>query len=438
MNTHTKLKGIGLAALKGSTELLMVLPLLLLAGVYLFPENVSLWLWLITLPVCYAAGFAINQLLNISKMFLMLGMVICVGAIDAISLSGSSYAFFIVLPVAAVCVYRGARMVTVLWSLMFPVSFYAVGLVIYFIGSVVLQFVPSFEPYLPFLTGFGLLALALTFLMTNQTMMKQETLSGNKEPVLASGVLLQNRVLIILVLVLIVLIVYIRKLQAALLWLKDQIIAWLNQLLNHSSEPPPANQEVTPPPSMNLGETPPPAAWLQWLEKVMMFLVGAALVIGVLILLYFAAKRLPPLIKRLFQWLMLRFNQRGLHQQDTGYEDDIENLMDWKGLNSSLTGSLRQWLKGQFHSKGSWSSMDNRERARFLYREWLRKHTKEGYKLQKHLTPEEISQDIQRWRKREPSSSLGPIVGIYEQARYSDKTLQEADIEVMKKFVETK
>ncbi|WP_240421735.1 hypothetical protein [Paenibacillus periandrae] len=438
MNTHTRWTGIGLAALRGSTELLMVIPLLMVTGVYLFPENAGLWLWLMTLPVCYAVGFAVNQLLNIGKMFAMLAMVICLGAIAAYSVSGSTYAFFITLPIAAVCMYRGARMVTVPWSMMFPVTLYAVGLVIYFISSVVLQFVPSFEPYSSIVTGFGLLALAITFLMTNQTMMKQETLSGSKEPVLAAGILLQNRVLIVLVLVIVVLIVFIRKLQAALLWLRDQIIAWLQQLFSQSNEPPPVNNEVAPPPSMNLGETPPPAAWLQWLEKALMIMVGAALIVGVLVLLYVAAKKLPPLIKRIVQWLMLRFGQRGMHQQDTGYEDDVESLMDWKSLNNSLTGNIKRWLQGQLHPKGKWAAMDNRERARYLYREWLLKHTKEGYKLQKHLTPEEISHDIQRWGKRQSSISTGPIVGVYEQARYSDKALQDADIEAMKKIVETK
>lgn len=97
MNTH-KWTGIGLSALKGSTELLMVIPLLLVIGVYLFPENVGLWLWLITLPVCYAVGFTVNQLLNIGKMFAMLAMVICLGAIAAYSVSGSTYAFLLRCP----------------------------------------------------------------------------------------------------------------------------------------------------------------------------------------------------------------------------------------------------------------------------------------------------------------------------------------------------
>jgi hypothetical protein len=433
-----KLSGIGLAALKGSVELLLLLPVLLITGVYLFPVEVSLWLWLFTLLFCYAAGYSVNVYVPLGKRFQLLFIVILLGAAAAIIVSGLSYAFWIILPFTCLSIYRGARMVTWPWSFMFPISFYAVGLLIYFISSIFLQFVPSFEPFLSMLTWFGLLALAVTLLMTNQATMKQETLSGDKEPVIASGVMRQNRVLVILVLIFIVLVVLFRKLQAALIGLKDQIIAWLLALFNQPAEPPAPKGAPAPPPNMGLGEAAPPAAWLQWLEKIMMVVVGIALVIGVLLLLYIAARKLPPLFKRLFRWLMVLLNQRGQRQKAVGYEDDVESLMDWKRFNNSLTNRFKKWVAGQFEQKPQWQSMDNRERVRYLYRQWIRKHAKDGYQLQKHLTPEETNKDIQSWSKeREPTPS-GAMIGMYEQARYGHKPMNEKDIEALKKIIETK
>jgi hypothetical protein len=437
------LSNIGLAALKGSIEVLMFLPLMLIIGVYLLPSHVTMWLWFATVPLLYAAGCLANTFLPLNKWVRLFSVVTVLGAVSAYLITGQSYSFFVVVPFTLLFVYRGAHMAQAAWSLLFPVHFYLVGLLVYFIASVVLQYIPIFEPYVPVLTWLGLLALAITLLMTNQSTMKQETLSGDKEAVVASVVLRQNRVLVVMVLFFIILVVFFRKLQAALNWLKELLIAWLRELLNRPSEPQSVNQETAAPqPPMGLGEAAPPAAWLQWLEKAAMVIAGIALVIGVLFLLYIGAKKLPALFKRFFIWLIQLFNQRGQQRQKaTGYEDDVESLMDWKGLNSKMAGRVKKWITKQFEQKLQWQAMDNRERVRFLYRQWLRKHAKEGYQPQKHLTPNETSNDIGRWAKGREAASEGALpvdslIKLYEQARYSSGIPEEADVEALKKTFE--
>ncbi|NHN30572.1 DUF4129 domain-containing protein [Paenibacillus agricola] len=437
---NPKLASIGLAALKGSVEALMIFPLLLIIGVYLLlPLGMGMWLWLAIIPLLYAVGFTVNTLLPLSRWYQLQAVVILLGAISAYLLCGQSYTFFIIFPFACLFIYRGARMVTMAWSLMFPVSYYLVGLLIYFIASVFLQFVGSFEPYVPLLTWLGLLALSVALLMSNQTTMKQETLSGDKEAVVATVVVRQNRFLVAMVLVFIVLVVFFRKLQAALNWLKEQLIAWLRELLNRPTEAPPVDPaKPAPQPPMDLGPVEPPALWLQWLEKALMVIIVIALVLGLLYLLYIAAQKLPPLVKRLFAWLNQIFNRTSQRQKAVGYEDDVESLMDWKGINNKLTSKVKKWISGQFEQKPQWQAMDRRERVRYLYRQWLRKHTKEGYPLQKHMTPAEVNMDIAKRSTERQAASTSSLIELYEQARYSDSAPSEDKIETLKKTIETK
>jgi hypothetical protein len=429
---------IGLAALKGSVELLMILPLLLLIGVYLFPPEASLLLWLITLPLFYMAGFTAYRYAPISRWYRLLLVVLLLGAAGSYGISGMSAAFFPIVTIAGICVYRGARMEHEPWERMFPVSFYAVGLIVYFIASVILQFVPSFDAYMSFLTWFGLLALAITLLATNQFTMKLETLSGDKEAFIARGVLWQNRILVAIAFVIIIMIVFFRKLQAALGWLKELIFSWLSALFNQSSVQTPTEPEkAAPPPSLGLEGNGPPALWLQWLEKVMMFVVGAALVIGLLVILYLVAKRIPKVVNQLYTWLRAILGQKSQRQKAVGYVDDIESLMDWKAFNSDMTARFKHWIEERFTQRAQWNSMDNQERIRYLYKQWIRRNVRSGYQPQKHLTPQETSRDM---KQKDKLHSVAPeaFIRVYEQVRYGDKLPEDRSVTDVKKIIEGK
>jgi hypothetical protein len=435
---NRQLSAIGLAALKGCVELLMIMPLLILLVVSLFSVEASRLLWLVTIPVYYAAGCAAYRYLPIGRWYRLLAVVLLLGAAGAYGVSGTTVDFIFMVPVGCLAVYRGARMVDTAWNRMFPVSFYIIGLIVYFISSVFMQFMPAFEAYMPLLTGCGLLALAITLLAANQFTMKLETLSGDKEPVLARGVMWQNRILVAAALVIIVIVVFFRKIQAFFVWMKEQLIAWIIALFSHTGEQPPEGIEPAKPSlPPGLEKAGPPNPWLQLLEQVFMFLVGAAVVIGLLILLYLAAKRLPRLFKKLYAWLMQVWGSNNQRSRAIGYEDNVESLMDWKTLPGDLTDRFRHWMAERFAQRAKWESMNNPERVRYLYKQWVRFHAKEGYRPQQHLTPLETSRDIERWDEhKKHRGDSDDLVSVYEQVRYGEKLPDEHQVEIIKKIIE--
>lgn len=102
------------------------------------------------------------------------------------------------LPLCCLAVYRGALLVSAAWSDAFPAVLYIVGLITYFVSSVIFfRFIADF-PFYPLLTWGGLAALVVTLLVCNQLNMKAETLSGGKGAALTPVVLWQNRVWVLL------------------------------------------------------------------------------------------------------------------------------------------------------------------------------------------------------------------------------------------------
>ncbi|NOU94201.1 hypothetical protein GC093_13380 [Paenibacillus sp. LMG 31456] len=430
-------KGMGSSVLKGTVELLLGLPLLLMLAVYLLPNDVSMWLWVLSLMFSYAVGYTGGSLLSLRKRYQLFFFIIIMGALAAYLIFGTSYGFYLGMPIAALLVARGVRFVTVPWDVVFPVSFYGIGLVVYFICSLVWSFVPILQPYSSLLLWGGLASLAITLLMTNQSNMKQETLSGDKEPVLAAAVVWQNRVLVLIVLGLILIVVGFRKLQQAVLWLKEQLLAWLRELLSRNPEPPPADKvEQAPKDFGGLGEAGEAAPWLVWLEKIFMILVEVAIVVLLLIMLYWVAKRLSKLMKTLYLKMMDILSRKEIRKGVGGYEDNVESLMDWQALRDQLTARMKGWLPRKSEPREKWEDMkDNRERVRYLYRNWIRKSVEEGYLPQRFLTPKETTKDIQRWANNKLQSPES-LISLYEQARYGDKLAEDSEIIHLKQAVD--
>ena len=434
MKTQTLSVRAGIVLLQGCIELLLVFPLLLLAAVYILPESHRV-MWVATLPIGYAVGYTLNSLVPFRRIYLQLLVSLLLGALHSYWLFGSSYVAIVAAAVGLVVVYRGIRLVWVPWSVFFPVNFYVFGMIVYFIASIVLHFVESFQPYITLLMWAGLAALVVTLLMSNENNMKQETLSGDKEPVIASDMMWKNRLLVVLLLIVIVLVVTIRKLGEAVLGGFRQLIQWLIALF--SSPPPPVVTEPAkspPPKPMVLPGNEEPAWWLVWLEMIMYFIVGGLIVLGCLLAIYLILRRLPRLMQRIVSWLARMLQTENKQKGKIGYEDDIESLMDWEAWNATLVSKWKQL----FHRTGreKWEDLqDNQQRVRFLYRSWLRQSMRRGYVYKSFLTPKETGEEVQHWNSsKEPSADS--LLSLYEQVRYGDKPIEDPDLQKIKQGIE--
>ncbi|MDF2964157.1 MAG: hypothetical protein K0S39_5892 [Paenibacillus sp.] len=431
--------GIGWSVLKGAVELLLGLPLLLITAAYTLPDDNSLGLWLTALLLSYAAGFAGGSLLSFKKRYQLLIFVMGIGALEAYLVFGTSYGFYLGMLIAALLTSRGVKFVNAAWHTVFPVSCFGIGLLLYFLSSVFMPFFPAFQPYLPWLLWCGLAALAISLLMTNQSMMKQETLSGDKEPVLAAAVIWQNRILVFIALAVIIIAVLFRKIQQAVLWLKEQLLAWLRELLSRTPDPPASNKTEQAPANLGgLGEGGQAAPWLIWLEKAFMVVMWAVLAALVLWLLYNVCRKLPKLLKVLYMKLLALLNRKELRKGPGGYEDDVESLMDWQALRDSMASRMKGWLPRKAQPRVKWDDLkDNRERVRYLYRSWIQKAVGNGYLPQRFLTAKETIQDIQSRdnKHRQPPDTL---ISLYEQVRYSDKAAAEKEVSRLKQSMDMK
>ncbi|MCR8631714.1 hypothetical protein [Paenibacillus radicis (ex Xue et al. 2023)] len=432
-------KGMGSCVIKGGVELLMGLPLLIMMAVYIVPGGISMWLWFLLLPLCYAAGYTGGSLLSLRKRYQLFLFIGIIGALASFVVFDTSYGFYLGLPIAAWLAARGVKLVTVPWYVLFPVTFYGIALVVYFLCSLIWSYVPILQPYSYLLLWGGLASLAITLLMTNQSNMKQETLSGDKEPVLATAVVWQNRILIFIVMALILIVVMFRKLQQAVIWLKELLLAWLRELLARNPEPPPVDKAEQPPMNLSgLGEGGQAAPWLLWLEKAFMILIETALVLLLLYILYLIVRKLPGLLKALYLKLMGILARKETHKGAGGYEDDVESLMDWKSLRDQLAARLKGWLPHKSEPLEKWEELkDNKEKVRYLYRAWILKAVGEGYQLKRHQTPLENTKDIQKW---DPIKGQSPesLISLYEQVRYGGKAAEDREVNDLKKSVEKK
>jgi hypothetical protein len=87
---------------------------------------------------------------------------------------------------------------------------------------------------------------------------------------------------------------------------------------------------------------------------------------------------------------------------------------------------LGRWLSGKREPRLE-DMPDNREKARFLYRRWLRSLADRGYRVQCALTPVETAQDVGEWRRKSPDAKAAPplspeeqkaLIELYYLARY--------------------
>ncbi|OXM87744.1 DUF4129 domain-containing protein [Paenibacillus rigui] len=422
--------GIGLTLLQGGIELLLYLPPLLVLNVLAAPE-LSAWHWTGGLLLGYGAGYAVGRRFAFRRLYTFLGGTLLLSAALAVILYQLSLALIWLLPLTWLAVYRGARLAEVPWRLYFTTPYYLFGMGGYFVASILFSSLPVFQPYVSLLNGTGLAALLVTLFMANLANVRQETLSGDKEPVVAAPVLWNNRLLIAGIAVAALGIVLIRKLQQAWRWLKEQLVSLLQWLLNRTAEPQPDSRPASPqaPPPMppDNGE---PSVWLLWLEKAAYAAAAVVLAAACLILLYKLFRQLAGLFNRCVRWLNGWLSRSAERKQGTGYVDDIEQLVSWRSWNEMLASRWRSWREARTERTLKWGSLsNNRDRVRYLYRLVLRRAIEEGYAFQSSLTPQETLEDI---KKKRPSTELAQdqeaLLALYDKARYGHKQVQDAEL----------
>lgn len=429
MRGRAFLTGMGLTLLQGGVELLLYLPVLVIPAALLMPET-PLWRWAGLLPLCYAAGYALNRRFRFQRFYSLWFASLGISILYMLGAYPLTWNNCWLAPLAWLLAYRGGKLAVIPWRIYFQVKWHVLGLLLYFAASICFPYSQALLPYVPLLNWAGLIALFITLATVNLANVRQETLSGDKEPAVASTVLRNNRLLISLLAVMMVAIVWFRKLQQAVNWLKQQLIHVFQWLLNRPAEQTAPEKSPHPaaplPLSSDRGE---PSLWLVWLEKLAYVAAAILIIAAVLYLLYRMGGKLIVLLKHCYQWLTGRLSRKE-RSQETGYHDEVEQLMNWHMWKAELASRWKQWKETRTERTVKWEDLsDNRERMRFLYRLFLRRCITDGYSYKPELTARETVRDIHTWRPADVEGEVSEsLADLYEMARYSDHPIKEEEL----------
>lgn len=429
----------------GAIELILFMPLILLLPVYLAPPG-SLAAWLLLLPCFYLAGSLTVIGLGWRRKWQQAGAALVFSVLLSAGAVGTGLWGYITALLGVILFLRGVYMAYRKVTDIYPELFYFIGPALYFLTAIFYSRIEELKPYSTLMFWLGLLSLIICLAMSNRVHLQWTSFTRNRnqknegEQKLHKGMLLHNRILLVVLVLIIVLASLLRQIQQWLAWLYAAFIGWINDLLASGSEEPiPETQPEAPPMQAPGGlEQGEPAAFFVWLEKVVQVVFYVIMIALAGWLLFWLGKQAIRLAKWLTAWLNARMERNEDGDQGIGYTDE-EEVLDggWKPFGRDAAGRLQQWIEGLRNREPQWEALTgNREKARYLYRHYVKKATASGYPIRPSLTPQEAGEELAA-KYPEEREAIKQLTGSYERVRYGDKE-PETDLEQIRRELKLK
>jgi len=423
---------------QGFVELLVAFPVFLLIGAVFFPSEV-LWIWLLSLPFYYLFGMITRLLFKEDqrKFHPYAGNILA--AVMAFLMIGLRFSFVIAWGIGLFLFYRGIRFMEFRWVELFPSVFFWGGLFLHFFLYFIFRFLIGLNAYLPVLDWIGLINIVVSLAAMNIRQLKAASLPGKKEPVLASALLKQNWAMVSGLVLLILLVAGYRQIKDGFSSLARQIGIWLFEAITAFF------QFLTgmAKPGLSEGQSELLEQLLRGVEGerhpileliidiVSVLFTTAALAVVLFILCKYLYRGALELV-RLIKWAIEK--GKGF-ESEKGYIDEQETVMSLKDISKGYISSLREWLAEILKREPKWEDLKNsRERIRFLYRRLVLLCIGDGYRYKKSLTPHETAEDLIKW-DAEKARGADRIARLYEEARYGERDVEDAEIEKLKGLV---
>jgi hypothetical protein len=180
----------------------------------------------------------------------------------------------------------------------------------------------------------------------------------------------------------------------------------------------------------------PTPRWIEILQTVFLIIVGIACLILLVRLLIRLYRKLVPILKRAYafvmEWLRLFFlGSRQLAEGDPGFVDEVESLLK---QNETAFSAARRWLVDMLEREPGYGTMKNdKERVRWLYRNLVRHEIRHGYDFQPSATPRETLDAIGARVGRRKVFHSGHAAEVYDLVRYSPEVIGPEHVHDMKK-----
>jgi hypothetical protein len=412
----------------GTAELAMFLPVWLTVAIYMLPSSGVRAVWLLSLPVLTLCGVLLS--FRIAKVWIRGLAAFFPGLVHMLLFYDSGWGALVLFAAGWTVVVRGMA-VSSAQSRERIVVRYLAGLLVYIIGYIVAGRLDSWMPYLRLITAGGIVCLVITLFTANGRVLREESFSADDRVAAAvPGLRSHNRRFVAATAAVAI---AVAAMASGFLghWLWLLLRALLRLLLpsGQTAEPPvqapPPAQPMLPEPSA--GEK----GWFAQLLEIVFYVVGTAAVCAaaffIVRTIYRNRRIIAERIGRLWKRLMGFLGKSHRGEETTGYVDEETTLFSWESVQGAFGA---KWLKRFAGGRAErWSELrDNRERVRYLYREWLRGLGKRGYKLNNKLTPEETRRDAEQ--KVGPAADTGAeeLVGLYYKARYSGAPITDQEL----------
>jgi len=422
-------KSIFLKIFQGVFEYLLILPILLIIGINIIDGN-QLLNWLLYLFVLFIFGVIFRSLFHKQKWWLFSLFSIIVGTSFSFIFADDLLVMIILTLIHVLMVYRGMMYVSQAWEDVLPLSFlWLGGLGTYFTGYFIFRFVESLNPYLHYITMFGVILIVMIMFVSNADHLKNATLSKDKKPFISRTVKNQNRVYLILTILIIALISNGQMIRNGLWNGFRSVIRWLIELLSGSSEGEKIEEE---PPQLPMDTVPfeepnEPSFIAKIIDMIMMYImyIGLAVILTILLLLLIKKTRIwiKNGFRQIIQFLRKIVNQVNERNEATQYTEEKESVFDWQEWKNEQQSKAKGFIQNIFKRKPSWNSLSNQEKVRFVFRNFLLQEI-DVATFRRHATPRETLEQIKLTAQVE-ESELEQLRMAYEQTRYGEQDIEE-------------
>lgn len=409
------------------SEWFLLFPLWFTVSLLLFTDHTLLVAWTLSMPIAVMLGVLLQQLRPMRKVWQSLLISLAGAAAMGFGWPGDVWAQLAGSLLIAVFLYRGLQYGLRDWHELLHPNLGWISLLLFFIGHFFYQRAVVLEPFANAFSLTGIGALAIVLFITNQSHLQASSLTREEEDAAAVRPLLRTSRLYLIVLFALILAISLfdtiwHALTEGLKSLVDALLSWFDREAI-DEVPPPASE---PPPQPDLFPmTPSEPSWFaKLMEWIFGWLAYGITIVAALVVLYLLFKGL----RRLLQGLQTLLGRTNEPSDPTGYFDEKESLLAKAAKENNQRWS-QIWQRITYREP-KWSDMkDNRERARFLFRHWVKRMRDRGYAWQPQHAPEELVQDALSWQKQHAKGDVP--VSTYHKARYGPPDSKPTDREIM-------
>ncbi|UQZ36602.1 hypothetical protein C2I18_25525 [Paenibacillus sp. PK3_47] len=378
--------------------------------------------WMYTLPLLSLAGVLLRHYCN--RRWKQFPVSLLAGAAAGMLTAG--WSLYAIPLIAANCtaVFMGLT----ISSRSNRFRLFLTGLGLYLAAAIAFQRIPLLEPHLGFITWTGSLCLVLMLLDTNTSYLRYSSYAGETAR-LPAGIQRLNRMYVIgFIAAAAALAAGGAKIIAALfVGVLGAILKFFSLLSGLFTQ-----EEVSPAPAPQAGiqemlasEVKEPGI-LALIFDILLYVIGGAAGIAILyFLLRWLYRNSGGLFRRAVDKLLAMLRRETL-TETSPYRDEEQSIFTWEKTIQDFRNYWKDRIPGKRRDR--WESMNGeRERARWLYRQWLNARRTEGYEAKGYLTPRETGKDVAQWsgsRAKQRKGSIGAgaeseeLLRLYNQARY--------------------